>query len=199
MMLNSLMNDGQVQAYFSDAAQAEMSFQTSAVGADVSGGGVRINMIPKDGGNTFSGSAFVGGTNGSWQADNVTDELRAAGLQSGDAVAHIKDYNFSFGGPIMRDKLWFFASWRWISTNEIAANSFKPDGSPAIEDQWIQNQMVRMTWQVSPREQVQRSTRIATRNSRATRWARSPRTTPPAARSRTMRCTTRRRPSGPRR
>ena len=151
MMLNSLMSDGQVQAYFSDAAQAEMSFQTSAVGADVSGGGVRINMIPKDGGNTFSGSAFVGGTNGSWQADNVTDELRAAGLQSGDAVAHIKDYNFSFGGPVMRDKLWFFGSWRYISTNEITANSFKPDGSPAIEDQWIQNQMLRMTWQVSPR------------------------------------------------
>ena len=151
MMLNSLMNDGQVQAYFSDGAQAEMSFQTSAVGADVSGGGVRINMIPKDGGNVFSGSAFVGGTRGSWQADNVTDELRARRLESGDAVAHITDFNFSLGGPIKRDKLWFFASWRRISTDEIVANSFKPDGSPAVEDQWIQNQMVRLTWQVTPR------------------------------------------------
>jgi hypothetical protein len=151
MMLNSLMNDGQVQAYFSDAAQAEMSFQTSAVGADVSGGGVRINMIPKDGGNMFSGSAFVGGTKGSWQADNVTDELRARRLESGDAVAHITDFNFSLGGPIKKDKLWFFGSWRRISTDEVVANSFKPDGSSAVEDQWIQNQMLRMTWQVTPR------------------------------------------------
>ena len=73
MQLNSLMNDGQVQAYFSDAANAEVSYQTSGVGADVSAGGVRINMIPKEGGNRFSGSAFVGGTDRGWQGNNVTD------------------------------------------------------------------------------------------------------------------------------
>ena len=77
MNLNSLMSDGQVQAYFSDAAMAEITYQTSGITADVSTGGVRINMIPKDGGNIFSGQAFVGGTDGDWQADNVTDELRA--------------------------------------------------------------------------------------------------------------------------
>ena len=151
MNLNSLMNGGHVQAYLSDAANAEVSFQTSGAGADVSGGGVRINMIPKEGGNIFSGSAFVGGTDGSWQSDNVTDELRAKGLQSGDRVAHITDINFSLGGPIKRDKLWFFGTWRRISTDEVVANSFFDDGSPAVEDQWIQNQMVRLTWQVSPK------------------------------------------------
>src|SRR5688500_12192102 len=89
LMLNSLMNDGQVQAYFSDAANAEVSYQTSGVGAEVSGGGVRINMIPKEGGNRVSGSAFAGGTNGSWQSSNVTQELRDKGLVSGDRVDHI--------------------------------------------------------------------------------------------------------------
>ena len=149
MMLNSLMNDGQVQAYFSDGASSEVSFQTSGVGADVSAGGVRINMIPKEGGNRFSGSAFVGGTDGDWQADNVTDELRAKGLVSGDRVAHITDFNFSLGGPISKDKLWFFTSWRRISTDEVVPDNFYPDGSPGIEDQWIQNQMVRLTWQIN--------------------------------------------------
>src|SRR6058998_2854747 len=99
MSLNSLMNDGQVQAYYSDAANAEMSYQTSGIGADVSGGGVRINMIPKEGGNIFSGSAFVGGTNGSWQGDNVTDELRARNLQQGAKVDLITDFNVGLGGP----------------------------------------------------------------------------------------------------
>jgi hypothetical protein len=154
MNLNSLMNGGQVQAYFSDAANAEISFQTSGAGADVSAGGVRINMIPKEGGNRFSGSAFVGGTDGSWQSDNVTDELRQRGLQSGDRVDHISDYNFALGGPIMRDKLWFFGTWRRIATNEVVANSFYDDGSPAIEDQWIQNQMVRLTWQMTPSNKI---------------------------------------------
>ena len=78
MQLNSLMNDGQVQAYFSDAANAEVTYQTSGVGADVSAGGVRINMIPKEGGNRISGSAFAGGIREAWQGDNVTDELRRA-------------------------------------------------------------------------------------------------------------------------
>jgi len=66
LQLNSLMNDGQVQAYFSDAANAEVTYQTAGLGAEVSGGGVRINMIPKEGGNRVSGSLFAGGTNGSW-------------------------------------------------------------------------------------------------------------------------------------
>ena len=80
MMMNALLNNGEVQAYFSDAAQlgSQLSRRAGA-GADVSAGGVRINMIPKEGGNRFSGSAFVGGTDGDWQSDNVTDELRAQG------------------------------------------------------------------------------------------------------------------------
>ncbi len=152
MNLNSLMNDGQVQAYFSDAAMAEITYQTSGVTADVSTGGVRINMVPRDGGNIYSGSAFFGGTDGDWQANNVTDELRARGLTSGSRVAKIQDINFGIGGPIKRDKLWFFASWRRIATDSIIPGSyFASNGQigTGVEDQWIQNQMVRLTWQVN--------------------------------------------------
>ena len=152
MNLNSLMNDGQVQAYFSDAAMAEVTYQTSGVTADVSTGGVRINMVPKDGGNRFSGQAFIGGTDGDWQANNVTPELRARGLNSGSRVAKIQDINFGVGGPIMKDKLWFFASWRRIATDSIIPGSyFASNGEvgTGVEDQWIQNQYLRLTWQVN--------------------------------------------------
>ena len=70
MNLNSLMNDGQVQAYYSDAANAEVSYQTSGVGADVSTGGLRINMIPKEGGNRSSGTGVLRRHRGDWQANN---------------------------------------------------------------------------------------------------------------------------------
>jgi hypothetical protein len=152
MNLNSLMSDGQVQAYFSDAAIAEVTYQTSGVTADVSTGGVRINMIPKDGGNIFSGQAFVGGTDGSWQANNVTDELRARGLRTGSRVAKIQDFNVGVGGPIVKDKLWFFGSWRRIATDSVLPGTFfanTGEVGTGIEDQWIQNQMVRLTWQVN--------------------------------------------------
>ena len=150
--LNSLMNDGQVQAYYSDAAMAETTYQTSGITADVSTGGVRINLTPKDGGNVFSGQAFVGGTDGSWQANNVTDELQARGLRTGSRVAKIADVNIGIGGPIMRDKLWFFASWRRIATDSVIPGSYfanTGEVGTGVEEQWIMNNMLRLTWQVN--------------------------------------------------
>ena len=151
MSINSLMNDGEVQAYFSDAANSEVTYQTSGAGADGSAGGVRINMIPREGGNRYSGSLFFGGSSGKWQSDNVTPELRARGLAAGNRVDLIQDFNVGLGGPIAKDKLWFFASWRRIATNEFVANTTFKDGSQGKQDQWVQNQMVRLTWQISPR------------------------------------------------
>jgi hypothetical protein len=94
MQLNSLMNDGQVQAYYSDAANAEVSYSTSGGGADVSAGGLKINMIPKEGGNRTSGQLFAGGIREAWQGDN-TGSLRSRGVQSGDTVHAVSDYNFA--------------------------------------------------------------------------------------------------------
>jgi Carboxypeptidase regulatory-like domain len=152
MNVNSLMNDGQVQAYFSDAAIAETTYQTSGITADVSTGGVRINMIPKDGGNKFSGQAFAGGTDGSWQSNNVTDELRARGLRTGSRVAKINDFNVGLGGPIKQDRLWFFTSWRRIATDSIIPGSYfasTGEVGTGVEDQWVQHQMARLTWQIN--------------------------------------------------
>jgi hypothetical protein len=154
LQLNSLMNDGQVQAYYSDAANAEVTYQTAGIGADVSGGGVRINMIPKEGGNRISGSAFVGGTNGSWQANNVGDDLKARGLTVGEKVDHISDYNFAIGGPIKQDKLWYFGTFRRIATNELVANNFFKSGEQGMEDQWIYNLLFRTTWQISQKNKL---------------------------------------------
>jgi hypothetical protein len=153
LSVNSLMNDGEVQAYFSDAANAEVSYQTSGLGAEVATGGVRINMIPKEGGNRYSGSLFFGGSGGSsfWQGDNVTSELRQRGLTSGNRVDLIQDFNVGLGGPLKKDKLWFFASWRRIATNEFIPNTKFRDGTQGRQDQWVQNQMLRLTWQISPR------------------------------------------------
>jgi hypothetical protein len=158
LKMNSLMSDGQVQAYYSDAAQAEISYQTSGISAEVSGGGVRISLIPKDGGNTFSGQAFFGGTDGSWQANNVSAKLKTTGLglTQGSRVAHIADINVGLGGPVVKDKLWFFASWRRISSNAIIAASYSKTNSPDPrgEEQAVQNQMVRLTWQASQRHKL---------------------------------------------
>lgn len=154
MALNSLLSDNQVQAYFSDAGNAEVSYQTSGLGAETSTGGVRINMIPKEGGNRFSGSAFIGGTDGGWQSKNVTPELEARGLRGGGYITQIYDINVSLGGPIKKDKLWFFGTWRKFSTDHVIANTFFRDGRPGLEEQGIQNQLARLTWQISRKNKI---------------------------------------------
>lgn len=150
MQLNSLMNDGQVQAYYSDAASAEVSYSTSGGGADVSAGGLKINMIPKEGGNRTSGSLFVGGIRQEWQGDN-TQSLRSRGVQSGDTVNHVSDYNGAIGGPLRQERLWYFITARRIATNEIVAQNFFTDGRPGMEDQWIYNALGRLTLQATPK------------------------------------------------
>src|SRR4051812_30120930 len=75
LMVNGIDVDGAVQSYFNSSISQEMVYTTSGASADVSGGGVRLNMIPRDGGNVLSGSAFYGYQNESFQSDNITQDL----------------------------------------------------------------------------------------------------------------------------
>jgi hypothetical protein len=151
LMVNGLDGDGAVQQYFNSAMIEEMTYQTSGAGADVSPGGVRMNIIPRDGGNRFSGSFFVGWSEGGWQSNNLDDDLRARGLRAAGGIKRIYDFNFAEGGPIKRDKLWFFTSARAWSVDAPVADAFNPDGSQGIDDQRIKSALLRLTWQASPR------------------------------------------------
>ena len=153
-MTNGLQTDGAVQSYYNDAMNAEMSYQTAAIGAETSSGGVRLNMIPREGGNQFHGDFKYAQRPGSWQSSNLTDRHQARGLTAGNAIDRILDYTASLGGPIMKDKLWFFTSARYFSVNNYIANTFMDDGSQGIDDQFIKNAMGRLTWQVSPRNKI---------------------------------------------
>ena len=93
-------------------ATQEMTIDYAAGMADAATGGVKINYIPREGGNTVSGSFFATGVNPSFQADNFSDDLRARGLTQVNSLKKAYDVNGSVGGPIVRDKLWFFASAR---------------------------------------------------------------------------------------
>ena len=71
-------------------------------------GGPIANIVPKSGGNTFSGSAFFSGTQSGLQADNITDTLRAQGIPTAPVTRKNWDGSGALGGPIARDRLWFF-------------------------------------------------------------------------------------------
>ena len=76
--------EGGSQSFVDDTLNAEMTVTTSSIPADTGGGGIRLNMILKDGGNQFSGSAFMGGTRGIWVADNIDQRLRDRNLDGAE-------------------------------------------------------------------------------------------------------------------
>ena len=172
MMVNGLDGDGAVQNYFNNMMSQEMSYQTAGAGTDVSGGGVRLNMIPKEGGNRYSGAFFGAWSDGAWQSNNLTQSLKDRGLSVPDRISKIYDFNGSFGGPLQKDRMWFFGSARrWGVDAPIADTYYTPAGSnysstyplctskaiqceQGIDDQHIKSVMGRMTWQVSPRNKL---------------------------------------------
>ena len=92
MSVNSQETSNQ-QSYVNDALSAEVTVSTSAHPAEIQSGGLRTNMIPKDGGNNVSGSIFFGGSDGTWQSNNVSDEMRAQNFTSANGIAHIQNFN----------------------------------------------------------------------------------------------------------
>jgi hypothetical protein len=81
-------------------------------------GGPVMNIIPRSGANVFSGTAFLSNA-GDWSSgNNLTSEIQAQNpaLRQNPGVINAYDWSGSFGGPILRDRLWFFGSYRDLST-----------------------------------------------------------------------------------
>ena len=98
-------------------------------------GGPLMNIVPKSGGNSLSGSAFLS-TAGKWSsAENLTDELQSLNpnLREAAAISRAYDWNASLGGPIWRDRIWFYGSYRSLDTqiplDGIVANKYAGDAS----------------------------------------------------------------------
>jgi hypothetical protein len=168
LLVNGLDGDGAVQNYFNSSMSQEMVYTTSGAGADASGGGVRLNMIPRDGGNTFNGSFFAGYQNHSFQSSNLTDALKARGLKTPDGIQKLSNFEGSLGGPIKESKVWFFGSARSFHLNTLPADALNavpgtvgpnhaptPDvNSPGVDPQSINSFQARLVWQISQKTKL---------------------------------------------
>ena len=90
MIINGLQGDGAIQTYTNDAGNQEMVYQTGGGTVDSPTGGVKINMIPKEGGNRFSGSLFQGYETSKMQSDNLSPFLDGQRRQVGRQDRHLQ-------------------------------------------------------------------------------------------------------------
>ena len=171
--LNNLCAQGAYSGvYWNDGSFQEISYVTGADSAEMGQGGMRVNMVPRDGGNSFRGSIIANGTGEKFIADNLGDNL--AGdltyypnnrLLNVGKVQKIWDVNPTIGGPIMRDQVWFSFTFRhWGSEKTVAdsfydldpsPNGYSPDTSrPGVDDGHIVSRAGRIAWQISQKDKL---------------------------------------------
>ena len=172
--LNNLCANGAYSGvYWNDASLQEISYVTGADSASMAQGGVRVAMAPKEGGNNFHGSVTGNFTHGPWQTGNLRSNLQGDlttnknnFLTNVSVIKKIWDFNPGFGGPIVKDKLWFYATFRHQGVTKTVADSYfnklgetslkyEADlGRPAIDDGHIVSRAGRLSWQIGPRDKV---------------------------------------------
>ncbi len=125
MNVGSSVGGGGVSGYQYDMSNASEVQVTIAGGlAEVDRGGPAFNMIPKTGGNTFSGFYFAS-LAGEWaQGSNIDAELESYGFTDQARLIRNWDTNFAFSGPILRDRIWFFSNVRTIGTYQDVPNLY---------------------------------------------------------------------------
>ncbi|HZR23540.1 MAG TPA: TonB-dependent receptor [Vicinamibacterales bacterium] len=169
MIINGLQGDGAIQTYFNEGTNQEMVYQTGGGNVDSPTGGVKINMIPKEGGNRVSGSLFQGYETDKAQSSNMTDFLSSHGVTSLDKIGTYSDTDFTLGGPIKKDQVWAFGSVRLFTVNKPIASTIVSDGTIAgalnclkgtiscaqgVDEQHQYSGLARLTWQISSKNKL---------------------------------------------
>jgi hypothetical protein len=141
---------------------AEIVFTTAGQMGEAEVAGPAMNLVPRQGGNRFSGTFFANGAPGRFQQDNSAKAI-AAGLTAPQELLKIWDVNGAVGGPIRRDRLWYFGAVRYQGNRKTAPSYFNANaGDPAkwtyvagtrqaIDDGTWKNANVRFTLQATPR------------------------------------------------
>jgi hypothetical protein len=146
----------------------EMVVDTGNRGVARSSAGAHINLVPREGGNTFGGRFYTDFANSAMQGNNLTQDLRDRGLGAPNSVDKIWDVNPGFGGPIQRDKLWFYWTARYAGAyqkspmfyNKNAGDptkwTYEADLSrPVIAKNRVKNwSTMRLTWQATQRNKL---------------------------------------------
>jgi hypothetical protein len=146
LRLNNLCAQGAYSGvYWNDGSFEEFSYVTGADSAEVGQGGMRVNMVPRDGGNSFRGSMILNYAGDNFGSDNCGSPGFVNGvlqpctrsnlsgsktfnanntLTNVDEIRKIWDINPSIGGPIMRNKIWFNYTFRHWGSEKTKSDAY---------------------------------------------------------------------------
>jgi Carboxypeptidase regulatory-like domain len=157
---------GASNGYLPNQAFAEeTTLETGGISAESAASGISMNVIPKAGGNTFTHGANTLLTTENLHANNLNQELRDRGVAFTSKVLHLYDVNLMAGGPIKRDRIWFFAANRYAGNKNTVGGQyfnatqgtplFTPDLSrQQYRQEWVKSLGGRITWQVTEKDKL---------------------------------------------
>jgi hypothetical protein len=156
-------------SYVLDAGAAEeVAFAVAGGMGETETGGLVINVVPKAGGNARHGSLFGSGTSEKLESDNLTAALQSQGVQATSPLSKVYDISGTAGGPIARDRAWYFMTAHRGGSTMESTNVFynlnagdptkwlyAPDfGRREYSDRLFEDASTRITWQLTPRTKL---------------------------------------------
>ena len=136
-------------SYFDYEAFDEIQVSTGAHDLSVPSGGVFLNMVTKSGGDRFAGKTSFSWQGQSTQAGNVDDGLLDFGFrEDAGAVRFVSDANVQAGGPLIKNKLRLFGSFRDWRVHVTVP------GFPEVEETNITGGLINLTWQVNDKNKL---------------------------------------------
>jgi hypothetical protein len=145
--------DGMIwdQTYGDFGTYEEAQITTAAKGAESMNPGVTMNLVVKSGGNTFKGQGSANYQSGDLQSNNITADLLAKGYAPGvNKFTSLKDYYGEIGGPIIKDRLWFYASHRDASSGNFIPGFIQLSDRQQVEFYTkLQDPTAKITYQIS--------------------------------------------------
>jgi hypothetical protein len=172
---NMQSNAGRTGYTYSPLLFAQVDVLVSGQQGDSPTLGVQTNAIPRSGGNNFSGTVLVNGSHPDLQSNNLTDRLSAPapdlttispwGLTSTSSMKALRQTAGSLGGPIVRDRIWFYGAGLWSTNQSYVAGLYYPVdptarvrvsdlNRQAFDDQYVWDTTSRFTFAVTPKLQV---------------------------------------------
>jgi carboxypeptidase family protein/TonB-dependent receptor-like protein len=141
---------GASSMYFDFDAFDEIAVNTGGNDLKVQTGGVGINFVTRRGTNKFRGSAKFTDDNSSLESSNLPSSLvgdpRLLGADKANHTDFIRDWGFDVGGPIVKDRLWFWGSY---GDNDIKIIRLNQTSDETV----LKNTNVKVNWSATPKDE----------------------------------------------
>ncbi len=160
------LNGGGVSTYVADISNAAEVVTTTSGGlGEAEVGGPTLSIVPKSGGNTVKGAVYLSGVSSGMVGSNYSDALKAAGLSTPGALLQQWDYTGGVGGPIVKDRLWYYGTLRDegqhrsipgifpnLNAGDPTQFTYAPDTTKQAQGaESFQLASIRLTAQITPR------------------------------------------------